>query len=417
MSNTAYPASIDSPTNPGTGSTLATVPHHLQHGLENDAIVALETKLGTGSSLQTPVQGGFLVSNSNGASQWQVAPTSPQFTTGINDPNGKVWIGQTPAGASAVNYVNISNSITAVAPSISALGSDNNISLNLVPKGSGKVQDNGTNLIDFRSSFQNFLFTGGIWSVGAGLQASMSAATIFIGGIEYTVAAVVNHTFGASVDTYVDYTVGTGITYTAVANAAVPPALAANSMRLACVSSGGASITFITNQGNGVSQTASWYQEIARSTVASGTPTTIQAGPFPAYKYLRILVVALVSTTFSSGRMQFNGDTGASNYPFRLSTNGGADTTGTTNGLAMDAGNSTQASPTFITIDMFNVAAQEKVAVIQSGDAGTAGTGGVPNRRPILAKWVNTSAQATSLAFVSAAGLNAGSEIIVMGHN
>lgn len=249
MSNTTYPTTIDTPTNPSTNSTLATVPHHLQHGLENDAIVALETKLGTGTLLQTPTTNGFLVGTGAGASQWQPSPTSPSFTTSILDANNKTWIGQTPAGASAVNYLNISNSVTTVAPALSALGTDNNISLNLVPKGSGTVNDNGTPLIDFRSSYPNFVKSGGIWTIGSGLQGNATANVLFINGIEYTVVAISNHTFATSSDTYVDYTVGTGITYSAVANGAAAPALAANSVRLAKIITSGAAITSILQTG------------------------------------------------------------------------------------------------------------------------------------------------------------------------
>jgi hypothetical protein len=248
MSNTTYPATIDTPTNPSTNSTLATVPHHLQHGLENDAIVALETKLGTGTLLQTPTTNGFLVGTGTGASQWQPSPTSPSFTTSILDTNGKTWIGQTPAGASAVNYLNIANANTGSAPVLSALGTDNNINLNLVPKGSGSVQDNGSNLIDFRSSFSNFVKSGGVWSIQSGLAGNMTAMTLFIAGVEYSQALVTGHTFAASSDTYVDYTAGTGLAFNAVANNAASPALAANSVRIAIIVTSGAAITSI-NQG------------------------------------------------------------------------------------------------------------------------------------------------------------------------
>lgn len=56
MSNSVYPAAIDNPTNPAGSDFQDTVPHHLQHGLENDAIVALETKVGVdGSAVTTTI--------------------------------------------------------------------------------------------------------------------------------------------------------------------------------------------------------------------------------------------------------------------------------------------------------------------------------------------------------------------------
>jgi len=53
MSNTTYPTSIDTPTNPLATDGLSSVPHHSQHSFENDAIVALETKVGADGSAVT----------------------------------------------------------------------------------------------------------------------------------------------------------------------------------------------------------------------------------------------------------------------------------------------------------------------------------------------------------------------------
>ena len=64
---------------------------------------------------------------------------------GINDENGNEQIiFQTTA--SAVNQFDITNAATGNAPSISATGGDSNISINLVPKGTGEVQANGSGL-------------------------------------------------------------------------------------------------------------------------------------------------------------------------------------------------------------------------------------------------------------------------------
>ena len=64
---------------------------------------------------------------------------------GINDENGNEQIiFQTTA--SAVNQFDITNAATGNNPSISATGGDSNISINLVPKGTGTVQANGSTL-------------------------------------------------------------------------------------------------------------------------------------------------------------------------------------------------------------------------------------------------------------------------------
>ena len=48
--STNFPASLDSYTNPASTDTLDGVPHHSQHANANDALVQLETKMGTGAS-------------------------------------------------------------------------------------------------------------------------------------------------------------------------------------------------------------------------------------------------------------------------------------------------------------------------------------------------------------------------------
>lgn len=48
--------------------------------------------------------------------------------------------------ASAVNYINARGAIAGSAPSLEAVGTDTNINLNLTPKGTGKVQQNGSDL-------------------------------------------------------------------------------------------------------------------------------------------------------------------------------------------------------------------------------------------------------------------------------
>jgi hypothetical protein len=77
-----------------------------------------------------------------GLSSGLVIP-SPQITTGIFDANGNEIIGLTPT-ASSVNFINVTDNSTGNAPSISATGSDANISLNLSGKGNAGVNIVGT---------------------------------------------------------------------------------------------------------------------------------------------------------------------------------------------------------------------------------------------------------------------------------
>lgn len=65
--------------------------------------------------------------------------TSPNITTAINDANGNEAIKVT-ATSSAVNEITITNAATANDPAISATGTDTNINLSLLSKGTGSVE-------------------------------------------------------------------------------------------------------------------------------------------------------------------------------------------------------------------------------------------------------------------------------------
>ena len=67
---------------------------------------------------------------------------SPKIGTGLFDSNGNESILFTATG-SAVNEITVTNAAASGDPAISATGSDTNIDLNLVAKGTGVVQSNG----------------------------------------------------------------------------------------------------------------------------------------------------------------------------------------------------------------------------------------------------------------------------------
>jgi hypothetical protein len=79
--------------------------------------------------------------------------TAPKFADGgfIADANGNELI-ILDTVTSAVNEITVANAITSNAPTITASGSDTNISLNLVPKGTGKVNAGGVNLVTISST-------------------------------------------------------------------------------------------------------------------------------------------------------------------------------------------------------------------------------------------------------------------------
>jgi len=71
--------------------------------------------------------------------------TSPKIGTSILDTNGAELFKLTATG-SAVNELTYANAATGNSPAFTASGDDSNININLVPKGTGQVQANGSGL-------------------------------------------------------------------------------------------------------------------------------------------------------------------------------------------------------------------------------------------------------------------------------
>ena len=95
--------------------------------------------------------------------------------------------------------------------------------------------------------------SGLVWTDDTGLTADLSAGVAYINGIRLVIAAVPNHTFTASKDTYVDLGDNGVLDYNEVSNNATPPALAASHLRLARVVTDGSNTTSIYLYSNGSS--------------------------------------------------------------------------------------------------------------------------------------------------------------------
>lgn len=77
IGSTNFPTSLDSLTNPGATDSVATVSHSAQHANANDAIEALEAKLGIGAS--TAVNNTIFVGDGTGSSSFSTSATSTNF--------------------------------------------------------------------------------------------------------------------------------------------------------------------------------------------------------------------------------------------------------------------------------------------------------------------------------------------------
>ena len=73
----SFPTSLDNFTNPSSGNTLDSPSHSLQHSDINDAVEALEAKLGIGASPAGSATSGFvLTAGSGGTTTWSALPAS-----------------------------------------------------------------------------------------------------------------------------------------------------------------------------------------------------------------------------------------------------------------------------------------------------------------------------------------------------
>lgn len=193
-----------------------------------------------------------------GAHKASLPLTTPRITTSIDDSAGNEVI-KTPATASAVNEITVTNAATGNAPRISATGGDSAIDLNLRGKGLAKsvtIGAGATKIYAYDYVASGCVITAD--SVGVNKNYSVSSGVVVINGNPLTVAAVSAQTVTASKDRYIDLLDNGDGTAVHVAtggnevnNNAASPALAANSVRLGIVVAGATTIatTASINQG------------------------------------------------------------------------------------------------------------------------------------------------------------------------
>ena len=109
---------------------------------KGDAIVFATANDGTNPDIDT-ISTGITASSTDTLTNKTL--TSPKIGTSILDTNGNELFLLT-ATSSAVNELTYANAATGNAPSFTASGGDSNININLVPKGTGQVQANGSGL-------------------------------------------------------------------------------------------------------------------------------------------------------------------------------------------------------------------------------------------------------------------------------
>ena len=151
-----YPTTLDTLTNPTGNDKVDTVDHAGQHADVNDAVEALEAKVGANSSAVTrshdfklsnvadgdktvSIDGDETITGNKTFTTGVNTSTRPKVITSIDDTNGNELLSVTPT-TSAVNQIGITNAVATEDPLIDAVGGDTNISLKIKAKGTGKVK-------------------------------------------------------------------------------------------------------------------------------------------------------------------------------------------------------------------------------------------------------------------------------------
>ncbi len=110
---------------------------------KGDAVVFATANDGTNPDIYTLPAGDVTLTGTQTLTNKTL--TSPKIGTSILDTNGNELFKLTATG-SAINELTYANAAAGNAPAFTASGGDTNININLVPKGTGQVQANGSGL-------------------------------------------------------------------------------------------------------------------------------------------------------------------------------------------------------------------------------------------------------------------------------
>ena len=139
----------------------------------------------------------------------------------------------------------------------------------------------------------------------------------------------------------------------------------------------------------------SFWQELADVELSSAGDT-LDTSTITAKKYLWIQAF-IPEGAGHHGYIYFNGDDGGSNnnYARRGSINGGNDIT-TTDDDEINWSHDTNTAK-YLNMFVINISDKEKLCIAEYMDYGSSGAGTAPNRIEWVYKWVNTSAQISSV--------------------
>ena len=168
---------------------------------------------------------------------------------------------------------------------------------------------------------------------------------------------------------------------------------------------------FLINPYNFAAGGVGGWVELGRTTLGSAA-ASINVSSLADKRYLMVLMDHGRTGT-GSGGTNLNGDTG-SNYAFRYSSNGGADSTGVSDTRIFNQGNGGNVWRDFMVSYMANYSTKEKL-VIEHLVENQNGAANAPDRFETFGKHAQTSNPISSVQQTTNTTYNTGSEIVVLG--
>lgn len=139
-----------------------------------------------------------------------------------------------------------------------------------------------------------------------------------------------------------------------------------------------------------------WVGQGSQDLSSSATMT------FTAKKYMRFMMYFNLNNGGDRIRVGAGSIDTGTNYAYRDSFNGGADTTGVSQSRFAPFNDT--ADPTFLDCFVINVSSKEKLFISHTVSRSTAGAGNAPQRSEGVWKWVNTSSQMDRLQLYDQTG-------------
>lgn len=164
---------------------------------------------------------------------------------------------------------------------------------------------------------------------------------------------------------------------------------------------------------NPVTAVAGGWKELGRDVVV-GTASEVFVSSLPDKQYYMVMYEDKGQASAQARFIRYNSDSG-SNYSNRVSSNGAADTTSTSQ-PQHNGWNDNNTLPQFNVWYIANLAGKEKLLLSHGIYQGTAGAGTSPNRNEYVGKWANTADSINRIGVIQNAGVHsAGTTMTVLG--